>query len=137
VTSEAGPNQVDLDILIVGAGPAGLYAAYYAGFRGLSVAVMDIITGGIGTFTPRPLPAGREFEGRGLVYFVPRPDECRDRDHRDKSVPGVRRRRHHRLPGKVRLIAVGFGEAATAVTNAASALDPAAPLFPGHSTDAA
>lgn len=38
--------------------------------------------------------------------------------------------------GKVRLIAVGFGEAATAVNNAAVAIDPAAHLFPGHSTDA-
>ncbi|HEX6255028.1 MAG TPA: NAD(P)/FAD-dependent oxidoreductase [Euzebyales bacterium] len=26
------------DLLIIGAGPAGLYAAYYAGFRGMSVA---------------------------------------------------------------------------------------------------
>jgi ferredoxin/flavodoxin---NADP+ reductase len=38
-------------------------------------------------------------------------------------------------PGKVRLIAVGFGEAATAVNNAVAALDPKASLFPGHSTD--
>ena len=39
-------------------------------------------------------------------------------------------------PGKVRLIAVGFGEAATAVNNAAVVIDPAAHLFPGHSSDA-
>ncbi len=38
-------------------------------------------------------------------------------------------------PGKVRLIATGFGEAATAVNNAAVAIDPAAHLFPGHSSD--
>jgi thioredoxin reductase (NADPH) len=38
-------------------------------------------------------------------------------------------------PGKVRLIAVGFGEAATAVNNAAIVIDPAAHLFPGHSSD--
>ena len=38
-------------------------------------------------------------------------------------------------PGKVRLIAVGFGEAATAVNNAAVVIDPAAHLFPGHSSD--
>jgi len=37
--------------------------------------------------------------------------------------------------GKVRLIAVGFGEAATAVNNAATYLAPAQPLFPGHSSD--
>jgi thioredoxin reductase (NADPH) len=40
-------------------------------------------------------------------------------------------------PGKVRLIAVGFGEVATAVNNAAVAIDPAAHLFPGHSSDVA
>lgn len=140
----------ECDILIIGAGPAGLYAAYYAGFRGWSVVVMDalpepggqitamypekeifdvagypsvrgrdlvanlmasvapfqptfilgeqavslttsaagpvvvrgasgtqitaaaiVITGGIGSFTPRPLPAGDGWEGRGLVHFVP------------------------------------------------------------------
>lgn len=139
------------DVLIIGAGPAGLYAAYYAGFRGWSVVVMDalpeaggqiaamypekeifdvpghpsvrgrilveklvaaadpykptyvlgeqavdlvtstegpvvvtgaqgtvvtaravIITGGIGSFTPRPLPSDDGWLGRGLVYFVPR-----------------------------------------------------------------
>jgi thioredoxin reductase (NADPH) len=37
-------------------------------------------------------------------------------------------------PGKVRLISVGFGEAALAVNNAAVANDPSAQLFPGHST---
>ncbi|HEX2235301.1 MAG TPA: FAD-binding protein, partial [Actinomycetota bacterium] len=31
----------EVDMLIIGAGPAGLYAAYYAGFRGLSTAIMD------------------------------------------------------------------------------------------------
>lgn len=36
--------------------------------------------------------------------------------------------------GKVRLISVGFGEAALAVNNAAAAMDPDAALFPGHST---
>ena len=37
--------------------------------------------------------------------------------------------------GKVRLIAVGFGEAATAVNNAAVAIDPTAHVFPGHSSE--
>jgi ferredoxin/flavodoxin---NADP+ reductase len=142
--------RCDVDVLIVGAGPAGLYGAYYAGVRGLRTAVIDslpepggqitamypekpifdiagmpsvrgrdlvsalleqadqhnptyflnesaitldqstgdaliigtdrgtaihartiIITAGIGTFTPRPLPAGEDFLGRGLSYFVP------------------------------------------------------------------
>ncbi len=38
-------------------------------------------------------------------------------------------------PGKVRLIAVGFGEAATAVNNAAVVIDPQAHVFPGHSSE--
>jgi ferredoxin/flavodoxin---NADP+ reductase len=323
------PVSVDADALIVGAGPAGLYAAYYAGFRGLSVAVMDslpeiggqvsamypekliydvagfpavrgrelianlaeqagrysprymlgeearfleyrdgspvvtassghqvrarfvVVTGGIGTFTPRRLPALAAFEDKGVAYFVPQPEDYRDRDvviigggdsafdwaltlspvarsltlvHRRESfrahealvrqvlglpVPVVTSAeivaasgggwidalevRHKRTretsqlktqaviaalgfvadisaleswgleivdrrlvvstdmatnldrvyaagditeyPGKVRLIAVGFGEAATAVNNAVAALDPASPLFPGHSSD--
>ena len=323
-------HDADVDALIVGAGPAGLYAAYYAGFRGLSVAVLDslpeiggqvsamypekllydvagfpairgrdliaglaeqagrygpryllgeearslaydddgrpvvttsagltvrarfvVVTGGIGTFTPRPLTALAPFEGKGLAYFVPRPEEYRDRDvvivgggdsafdwaltlsPVARSVTVVHRREAFRAhealvaqvaglgipvitsaeltaasgdgwieavdvyrkrskettrlkaqavvaalgftadisaleswgldtgqrrivvdttmatsldrvyaagditeyPGKVRLIAVGFGEAATAVNNAVAALDPEAPLFPGHSSD--
>jgi thioredoxin reductase (NADPH) len=318
-----------VDMLIIGAGPAGLYAAYYAGFRGLSVTVMDslpelggqvtalypekliydvagfpaikgqdlvdalidqaasakptyllghraetldvaedaacvtthrgerltartiLITGGIGTFTPRPLPDGEAFEGRGLVYFVPRLAALAGRDvlivgggdsafdwarslepiassvtliHRrpafrahqgtvdavlSSSVRvltpyevarihgnavveavdifdnrtgererlavqtvvaalgftadlgpftrwGLEQEKRHivvdaamrtNLPrvfgagdivtydGKVKLISVGFGEAATAVNNAATVIDPAAHLFPGHSTD--
>jgi ferredoxin/flavodoxin---NADP+ reductase len=38
-------------------------------------------------------------------------------------------------PGKVRLISVGFGEAATAVNNAAVTINPEAHLFPGHSSE--
>ncbi|MFD1045597.1 NAD(P)/FAD-dependent oxidoreductase, partial [Kibdelosporangium lantanae] len=38
-------------------------------------------------------------------------------------------------PGKVKLIATGFGEAATAVNNIAVALNPEAHLFPGHSSN--
>ena len=33
----------ECDVLVIGAGPAGLYAAYYAGFRGWSVVVMDAL----------------------------------------------------------------------------------------------
>jgi len=141
-----------VDLLIVGAGPVGLYGAYYAGVRGLRTAVIDslsqlggqitamypeklifdiagypavkgrdlvealvaqaasasplyilgqeaqklatcpsgqhvvttgggdeihcgavVITAGIGTFTPRKLPAGEDYLGKGLEYFVPDP----------------------------------------------------------------
>src|SRR5215218_3748059 len=33
----------DIDVAIVGAGPTGLFAAYYAGFRGLSTVVIDAL----------------------------------------------------------------------------------------------
>lgn len=151
VAAGSVPRMSDLtaDLAIVGAGPAGLFAAYYAGFRGFSAVVVDalpevggqvsamypekeifdiagipairgrdlvdrlteqaapynptyllnskvmgllhaedavtltidsgntvtakavIISGGIGSFTPRALPTGDEWIGRGLVYFVP------------------------------------------------------------------
>ena len=38
---QARARDVDTDLLIVGAGPAGLFGAYYAGFRGLSVTLVD------------------------------------------------------------------------------------------------
>jgi thioredoxin reductase len=327
--SESTP-VLDVDLVVVGAGPAGLFAAYYAGFRGWRVAVVDslpeaggqimamypekpiydiagfpavrgrdlvtglkeqaapfkphyllgqqatelrrdadgiftlntadgavvtakavVVTAGIGTFTPRPLPSCAGYDGGGLVYFVPEPEVLAGRDvvivgggdsaldwaqtldgiarsvtlvhrratfraHRstvDKvlAAPGVEVLVDHQVvdssgspdlrsicvqdaagqrrwldcqtvvaalgfvanlgpladwgielkdrhilvdsrmattapgvfaagditeyPGKVRLIAVGFGEAATAVNNAAALIDPEAPLFPGHSTD--
>src|SRR5919202_3913170 len=33
--------DIDVDLLLVGAGPVGLYGAYYAGVRGLTTAVVD------------------------------------------------------------------------------------------------
>jgi thioredoxin reductase (NADPH) len=146
-------TEIEVDLAVIGAGPAGLYATYYAGFRGMSVAVIDslpeaggqiaalypekeifdiaglpavkgqqlvdalltqaatakptfllgesaveldtgedgvtigtdqgsrvrakavLLTAGIGTFTPRELPVGTEYLGRGLRYFVPRLEE--------------------------------------------------------------
>lgn len=37
------PPPIRTDVLIVGAGPTGLYGAYYAGFRGLSTVVVDVL----------------------------------------------------------------------------------------------
>ena len=146
------------DLAIIGAGPAGLFAAYYAGFRGFSTVVVDalpeiggqvtamypekeifdiagipavrgrelieslakqagaynptyvlgekvttltcddesitlgteagvqitakalIIAGGIGSFTPRALPTGGEWLGKGMVYFVPSLQEHAGKD---------------------------------------------------------
>ncbi|MFV2018913.1 NAD(P)/FAD-dependent oxidoreductase [Micromonospora sp. LOL_023] len=148
----------EVDLAIIGAGPAGLYAAYYAGFRGMTVAIIDslpepggqiaalypekdifdiaglpaikgqqlvdslltqaatakptfllgesaveltnaddhvrigtdvgsqvrakavLLTAGIGTFTPRELPVGNDYFGRGLRYFVPRLEELAGQD---------------------------------------------------------
>jgi thioredoxin reductase (NADPH) len=147
-----------VDLLIVGAGPVGLFGAYYAGVRMMSTVVLDsleepggqitamypekaifdvagfpaikgrdlveqllaqaapfdpdyqlghqavglergdgrfavtteagmriesraiVITGGIGTFTPRPLPTGSEYLGRGMVHFVPDPTVYEGKD---------------------------------------------------------
>ncbi len=328
---DAGPT-VEVDLVIVGAGPTGLFATYYAGFRGHRIALVDslpelggqvtamypekqildvagfpsvkgrdlvsglvaqaatadavhllgrtastlvhgpdgielglddgtlvragamIITAGIGKFSPRPLPAGEGWLGRGLEFFVPSFAPYVDKDvvivgggdsafdwavhlepiarsvtlvHRrdafrahERTVEQVRassvrivtraevtalraagddptgplaeidvtdpdglttypcqavvaalgfvadlgpiqqwgvevHKRHvvvdpsmrtsldrvfaagdiTEYPGKVRLIAVGFGEAATAVNNATVAIDPTAKVFPGHSSE--
>ncbi|GAB7006781.1 NAD(P)/FAD-dependent oxidoreductase [Nocardioides sp. AN3] len=37
------PSSLSTDVLIIGAGPTGLYGAYYAGFRGLSTVVVDVL----------------------------------------------------------------------------------------------
>ena len=162
-------TQVSTDLAIIGAGPAGLFAAYYAGFRKFSVTVIDalpevggqvtamypekeifdiagfpsvlgrelidrlsqqaataaptylldsqvvglehdasgvtlstanghrveakavIITGGIGSFTPRPLPTGNEWLGKGLVHFVPSLQEHAGHADADGDEGGARR----------------------------------------------
>ena len=98
----------DVDALIVGAGPVGLYAAYYAGFRGLSVAVMDSlpeIGGQVSAMYPEKLiydiagfPAVR---GRDLIARLAEQAgryEPRYLLGRGSAVPRLRRRpagRHH------------------------------------------
>ena len=46
-------TTLEVDILIVGAGPVGLYGAYYAGVRGLSVAVVDSLSARSAARSPR------------------------------------------------------------------------------------
>jgi thioredoxin reductase (NADPH) len=41
LSDPASSSELETDLLIVGAGPAGLFGAYYAGFRGMSVTVVD------------------------------------------------------------------------------------------------
>ena len=36
-------SSIEVDYTIIGAGPTGLYGAYYAGFRGWSTAVIDAL----------------------------------------------------------------------------------------------
>ncbi|MHB9146692.1 MAG: NAD(P)/FAD-dependent oxidoreductase [Symbiobacteriia bacterium] len=37
----SGPKETNYDVAVVGAGPAGLFSAFYAGLRGMSVALVD------------------------------------------------------------------------------------------------
>ncbi|MEV7013193.1 NAD(P)/FAD-dependent oxidoreductase [Streptosporangium sp. NPDC051022] len=43
MTTSETVSAVSADVLIVGAGPAGLYGAYCAGFRGLATVVVDVL----------------------------------------------------------------------------------------------
>ena len=157
-------DDVTTDLLIIGAGPTGLYSAYYAGFRGMSVTVVDSLPelgGQITAMYPEkaildvagfPSIKGRDLvEGLVEQAATAHPTYLLDRtattlEHRDDDVvvDSAMRTNLPRVfaagditdyPGKVRLIAVGFGEAATAVNNAAVAIDPSAHVFPGHSSE--
>jgi len=88
----------------------------------------DTIIGALGLVTaPSPFAAwGLETQDRKLVV---------DSSMRT-SVAGVFAAGDvSTYPGKVALMATGFGEAATAVNNAAVLIDPELSLFPGHSTE--
>lgn len=41
MTAPGGIGELDTDVLIIGAGPSGLFASYYAGLRELSVVLLD------------------------------------------------------------------------------------------------
>ena len=117
-------SVTECDLLIVGAGPVGLYAAYYAGFRGLRTALIDSLpeAGGQVTAMYPEKAIGNRYIAVDTTMAT--------------SVPGVFAAGDITdYRGKVRLISVGFGEAATAVNNAAVLIRPDEQLFPGHSSD--
>ena len=74
--------MVDVDLVVVGSGPVGLYATYYAGFRGMRTAIVDSLPepgGQISALYPEKLiydiaglPAVR---GRDLVAGLARPGQ--------------------------------------------------------------
>lgn len=229
-------TETEVDVLIVGAGPVGLFGAYYAGFRELRVALVDALPevgGQISAMYPEkdllditgfPAVKGRDLVARLVAQadrfsplYLLGHDTFRAHAHtitsvRDAGVPILTRAQVTRVlgdvhveavevtvdgeesprrlecqrlvaalgftanlgplrswgldiannrhivvdsamrtnqpgifaagditdyDGKVRLVAVGFGEVALAVNNAAVHIDPSQALFPGHSTDAA
>ncbi|NMM16441.1 MAG: NAD(P)/FAD-dependent oxidoreductase [Cellulomonas sp.] len=88
----------------------------------------DTVVGALGLLSaPTPFDAwGLQVEGRHVVVDAAM----------QTSVPGVFAVGDaSTYGGKVALIATGFGEAATAVNNAAVHIDPHSALVPGHSTE--
>ena len=63
------PSEVDL--LIVGAGPTGLFAAYYAGFRELSTALVDSLPEAGGQVTAM-YPEKKIFDVAGFPTIIGR-----------------------------------------------------------------
>src|SRR4029453_17071710 len=55
----------EVDVAVIGAGPSGLFAAYYAGFRGLTVAVIDTLPEPGGQITAM-YPEKDIFDGGGF-----------------------------------------------------------------------
>jgi thioredoxin reductase len=151
-------TAIERDLLVVGAGPVGLYAAYYAGFRGLSTAAPRCPRCSVARASSASRsPAGTELSWPGPAQAVIAAlgftanlgpirvwgiDIVGNRylavdTTMATNVPGAFAAGDITdYPGKVRLISVGFGEAAIAVNNAAVLIKPAEQLFPGHSSDA-
>ena len=108
----------EVDLLIIGAGPTGLYAAYYAGFRGLSVGVVDSLPelgGQITAMYPEkaildvagfPSVKGRDLvEGLVAQAATAKPDYVLERtarglEHRDDEVRTVDRVMAHVAMGR-------------------------------------
>lgn len=84
-SASAPPSSLPLDaeLAIVGAGPVGLYAAYYAGFRGLATVVLEtlpLVGGQIATFYPNTpihdVPGFPSITGEELVERLRRQAEA-------------------------------------------------------------
>ncbi|MEU4668092.1 hypothetical protein AB0F91_09010 [Amycolatopsis sp. NPDC023774] len=148
-TSDA-PPVVGADVLVVGAGPTGLHACFACGSSAWSwsrvlgaaeVAGVEL-TSGDGA---RALQCGRIIAALGSPPTSGRRSgsiDVENRRHipveatRATSSPGIFAAGDINVyPGQVRLIAVGFGEAGTAVNNAVHHLDPAALVPPGTPPD--
>jgi thioredoxin reductase len=119
-------TKTTADILIIGAGPAGLYAAYYAGYRGMSVAVMDSLDevgGQISAMYPEKLifdVAGHPgVKGRDLVNnlaqqanaFSPTYLLGHQAEELEKSADGLIVKSHagHEVAAKAVIITGGIG----------------------------
>lgn len=100
----------------------------------------------VGSAAPTTFPAHTVVAALGFVADLgPIESWGLELDHRAVRVDSTMRTVRERIyaagdvatyDGKVKLIATGFGEAATAVNNIAVVLNPDAHLFPGHSSNA-
>ena len=76
----------------------------------------------------------KEYKQR-LVLFPRKVKQPKAGDAPKKEVDAAKQIGSHLYDGKVKLIATGFGEVATAVNNAAAYLNPDVSAFPGHLSD--
>ena len=119
MSDPASSSELETDLLIVGAGPAGLFGAYYAGFRGMSVTVVDSLPelgGQVSALYPEKLildVAGfPSIKGRELVEELvkqaasakpdvpPRPHRHRPEVPRRGRPDGARRRHRRQRQGR-------------------------------------
>lgn len=131
VRASTADVHTDTEVLAIDGGPHGL-TSVVLGHRGGAVTTVpaQAVVAALGFVSDiGPLRSwGLELQGRAI-----RVDSAMR-----TNLPGVYAAGDVTdYDGKVRLMVVGFGEAATAVNNAAVFLDPTADVFPGHSTDVA
>ena len=128
-------NTIDCDLLVIGAGPVGLYAAYYPGFRGLSTVVVDSLPeagGQVSAMYPEKpiydvagLPA---VKGRDLVAAL----VAQAGSYQPTFVLGEG---HHRLPRQGPAHLGGLRRGRHRCQQRRGSHQPDERLFPGHSSD--